>query len=310
MQPANGKIITFYSHKGGVGKTTNCEHLACLISQNTTDDKRVLLIDLDPQCNLSTSFGLTPEDLESLDTRSYRDYAFGNQNPIEDHLHRSRYSDKVWLMKGSVDQAIFEEDFSQFLTSAPTDITNNALRASLEFLMSLRRSYNYVLLDLPPAFNRFIRACLALSDLWVISLIPDSFALPTLRTLSGRWGNLNSNTDRTICGMRNILNSRLQLNLPPPSPSSITIVNKSKAGSFNGLSQDVLGIFQRISTYAGPHKLPGSLSIYVVDFLTDNTRAHEQYWPYLYSSYSGNSTAAHNKVTSRAQFEAILSHVL
>ena len=56
------KIISVFNNKGGVGKSTLCFHLAhALVSLG----KRVLLIDTDPQCNLSL-YGLTPEQLDVL----------------------------------------------------------------------------------------------------------------------------------------------------------------------------------------------------------------------------------------------------
>jgi chromosome partitioning protein len=45
------KIVSFINYKGGVGKTTTTYHLGCALAY--AHDKKVLLVDIDPQCNLT-----------------------------------------------------------------------------------------------------------------------------------------------------------------------------------------------------------------------------------------------------------------
>lgn len=57
------KIITFFNHKGGVAKTTNCYHLGWKLAQK---GKKVILVDADSQCNLTgLAMGLMPGDYSS-----------------------------------------------------------------------------------------------------------------------------------------------------------------------------------------------------------------------------------------------------
>ncbi len=55
-------VLTFFNHKGGVGKTSLVFHVAWMLSML---GKRVVAIDLDPQANLTSAF-LSEDDLEAL----------------------------------------------------------------------------------------------------------------------------------------------------------------------------------------------------------------------------------------------------
>ena len=56
------KIISVFNNKGGVGKTTLTFHLAHALAES---GKRVLAVDLDPQCNLSI-YSLSVEQIQSI----------------------------------------------------------------------------------------------------------------------------------------------------------------------------------------------------------------------------------------------------
>ena len=56
------KLMTIFNNKGGVGKTTLLYHLANVLAEM---GKKVLLIDLDPQCNLSL-YGIEIEHLHEI----------------------------------------------------------------------------------------------------------------------------------------------------------------------------------------------------------------------------------------------------
>lgn len=79
------KIITITNNKGGVAKTTSVHSIGAALSRL---NKKVLLIDLDPQGNLSSAFGI---NIDSLEKTTYNAMQERNPNPyileIEENLH-------------------------------------------------------------------------------------------------------------------------------------------------------------------------------------------------------------------------------
>src|ERR1700693_5065966 len=88
-----GRVIAFANQKGGVAKTTSTLNLAVAFAEK---GHKVLIIDLDPQGNLTMSQGLNPDSIE----RSMND-ALVHKLPIEQVLHHG----EVDLAVSSIDLA-------------------------------------------------------------------------------------------------------------------------------------------------------------------------------------------------------------
>jgi chromosome partitioning protein len=135
-------IIAFANQKGGVAKTTTTLNLGVALSEL---GHRILLIDLDPQGNLTMSQGMNPDAIE----RSMFDVLV-HRVPISDVIH----SVEVDVAVSSIDLAGAELALSAMIGRE---------RALEKALVEVRDRYDYVLLDTPPSLglltiNAFVAA--------------------------------------------------------------------------------------------------------------------------------------------------------
>src|SRR5438132_537511 len=136
------RVIAFANQKGGVAKTTTTLNLGVGLKEKGHE---VLIIDLDPQGNLTMSQGLNPDEIE----RSMYDVLV-HRLPIENVIHRG----EVDLAVSSIDLAGAELALSAMIGRE---------RALEKALVSVREKYDYILIDTPPSLglltiNAFVAA--------------------------------------------------------------------------------------------------------------------------------------------------------
>ena len=127
-----GRVISFANQKGGVAKTTTTLNLGVALAEQNL---RVLLVDLDPQGNLTMSQGLNPDTIE----RSMFDVLV-HRLPIQEVVHHA----EVDLAVSSIDLAGAELALSSMIGRE---------RALEKALAPVRDSYDYVLIDTPPSLG-------------------------------------------------------------------------------------------------------------------------------------------------------------
>ncbi|MFD0085082.1 ParA family protein [Priestia megaterium] len=157
-----GEIISVVSNKGGVLKTSIVANLGAVIAKENPK-KKVLLIDLDTQSNLSMTYGLNPN---TFDTSTY-DVLTGNLG-IEDVLRKTELPN-LFLAPSNEDleglefEVIGKEDYKPF----------QLLRSSVEHL---RKNYDYVLIDTPPNLGLVVLNALAITDKVIIPVVPELYS--------------------------------------------------------------------------------------------------------------------------------------
>ena len=155
-----GKIIAISNHKGGVGKTTSALNIGAALQRM---GKKVLLIDLDPQANLTQSLGLmdhTPTIYEALRGEAQLD-------PIE-------------VLPG-LDVVTSTLD----LSGAEVELSSEPGKDYIlkELLEPLRSRYNYILIDSPPSLGLLTMNALAAAQEVYIPLQAHYLALQGMSKL-------------------------------------------------------------------------------------------------------------------------------
>lgn len=156
------KFISIVNQKGGTGKTTTAISLGCVLAQK---GKKVLLIDLDPQGNLSYSLG------ENEFEHSIGEVLMGEASIKEAIIHVEK--EGLDIIPSSVDLANVE------ITLAQVDSRETQLKDALKNL----QGYDYVLIDCPPSFSLLAVNSLTLSNEVIIPMQMTALSLQGLELI-------------------------------------------------------------------------------------------------------------------------------
>lgn len=207
------KTVAFFNNKGGVGKTTLVYHLASMIAER---GETVLMVDLDPQANLTSMF-LTEDHLERLlNEGEYPATIFGALKPVLQEVgdvttpHVEQINPRLGLVAGDIELCILEDKLSDAWLGCHSG-DKSSLRITTVFHRAIRQaaaSFNaeWVLIDTAPNLGSINRAALIASDEVVIPLGADLFSLqglrslgPSLRQLREDWQKLvTRNSDQSL----------------------------------------------------------------------------------------------------------------
>lgn len=157
-----GKIIAMSNHKGGVGKTTSAVNIGAGLS-NGKGGKRVLLIDLDPQANLT----------QSLDVLKPEFTIYGSLKG-EYPLTPIEITPKLHIIASTLD-----------LSGAEVELSSEAGREFIlrDLIEPLKKNYDYILIDCPPSLGLLTINALTASDQVYIPLQTQYLALQGLTKL-------------------------------------------------------------------------------------------------------------------------------
>lgn len=191
--------IIFFNHKGGVSKTTTTYHLGWKLAELGS---RVLLVDADPQCNLSLlimgdSFEeyYVNDETKDRNLKSGVSPAFdGKPEPITGFsCYQSTGNTNLFLLPGHPNLTELEPplSFAQTSNNAFSAMQNlpGAFHSLIEKCCSIHQ-IDYVLIDLNPGLGAINQNFFSISDLFVIPTNPDPFSLMAVKTLADvlpRW---------------------------------------------------------------------------------------------------------------------------
>ena len=164
------QIISVINQKGGVGKTTTVINLAAGLVQQ---EKKVLVIDLDPQGNATTGLGLS--NLENSSETIYG--VLNGTKTISDVIKKTDYKN-LDIVSSNVDLSGLEIETAG--DSERAFILKGKLTA---YLNDSRGSYDYILIDCPPSLSLITVMALVSSHSLVVPLQTEFFALEGLTQL-------------------------------------------------------------------------------------------------------------------------------
>lgn len=170
------KVIAVSNHKGGVGKTTSVVNIGAGLSKL---GKKVLLIDLDAQANLTQSLGVPIEGVST----------------IYDAISGKRKAQPINIKKG-LDLIPSTLD----LSGAEVELTGEVggeyvLR---EIIEPLRRSYDFILIDCPPSLGLLTINAFTGADEVIIPLQPEYLALQGLTKLREIVGRIKKRLNKKL----------------------------------------------------------------------------------------------------------------
>lgn len=202
--------IVFFNHKGGVSKTTTTFHLGWKLSQR---GHRVLLVDADPQCNLSgiimqDNFEkyYTEENTKKKNLMDGVNSAFqGRPEPISAFdCYNVPNNATLFLLPGHPNLTELEPALSFAQTSNNAFATMQNLPGSFNALIEkccAHHDIEYVLIDLNPGLSAINQNFFSISDVFIVPTNPDPFSLMAVRTLADvlpRWYNASQQMRTTF----------------------------------------------------------------------------------------------------------------
>ena len=181
------KIVAPSSNKGGVLKTSLSTNLAGVLSQH---GKKTLVIDMDNQGNVATTFGMDPDDEEF----SIYDLLVKNPDLKDPHDAIMKITDNLDIIVANDDMAFFEIDVLTELKKYP-----NYFSLLSDVVKIFNDEYDFIVIDTPPQMGLVAANIFNAVEDIIIPYQPEEYAFRSLvKTVNAIFKFKKTNTKLTI----------------------------------------------------------------------------------------------------------------
>lgn len=194
------RIMSLFNHKGGVSKTTTAFNLGWMLAEK---GHKTLIVDADPQCNL-TALVLDYNDVEDIEDFYSEnpgcDISTGLEPVMSGRLTRLKpgqpiqtANEHLYIYCGNLALSEIETQVSVALTtSAAIPAIRNIPGSAGELLRltAVEHGYDYVIIDMSPSVGALNECLLMSSDFFIVPTSPDFFCAQAIRSLANvipRW---------------------------------------------------------------------------------------------------------------------------
>ena len=179
------KTITFCSFKGGTSKTSTALNLgACLAKLH---DKKVLLVDMDPQANLSIGLGIGADRLETMVPVLQKEAGIGSVISSTSVKGLSIVPSNAYLDGVEKIQPLVNDCYAH-------EGVRNALR-------DVSKNFDYCFIDTPPSLGWLTQSAFFASDFSIICSIPEAFSVIALERLREFHADINEHHPIDVLGV-------------------------------------------------------------------------------------------------------------
>ncbi|NTU99049.1 ParA family protein [Candidatus Falkowbacteria bacterium] len=168
------KKIAVINHKGGVGKTTTVINVGAGLAKGGA---KVLLVDLDPQANLTSGLGVSDQE-EDL----YLSMVKGKSLTIVEH------SPNLFVSPGTLKMADAELELFSML----------AREQKLKKVLDKQSGFDYCLIDCPPSLNQLTINALVACDYVLIPMTAEFFSLKALSSITSIYQAVKENFNSSL----------------------------------------------------------------------------------------------------------------